>query len=209
MGLTNYTSATGVLGVMLPDWVNALLGLILAIVLIKTILPIYLAQSRMVYAWAQDGLIPKRFTEVHKRFKSPVLALTFGAVLASIGVVENVQLGASFGANARVMSTMILFIFLGLGMLTFPRRSPELYTANTSWLGRHRWLQICLAILLIVVSVFFVYFIMISSLQNPFFLQPLVQLSIVGLIAGLLYKHYRNRNHEDSVEVKVTSDIPS
>lgn len=65
-------------------------------------------------------------------------------------------MGVSFGASERVLAAMLVFICLGIGMLTFPRYAPDLYKQNKSWLAGHRVMQILLGILMILMSLFFV-----------------------------------------------------
>ncbi len=196
MGLKSYTTASGLLGLMLPTWVNSLLGLALAIILAKTFIPVFLAQSRWVYAWAEEDLIPKAFAHIHPRFGTPMRALTIGVVLSSLSLIETLYVGVSFGASERVLAAMLVFICLGIGMLTFPRYAPDLYKQNKSWLAGHRVMQILLGILMILMSLFFVWSIITSSSNSPILLQPYVQLIIVSLVGMILYVTYSRRKRE-------------
>ncbi|NMP24154.1 APC family permease [Sulfobacillus harzensis] len=79
--LTAYTTSSGLLQFVMPPWLSALINLCVALIVIKTFLPIYLAQSRWVYAWGQDKLIPPAFSRTHAKYKTPVLALTLSAIV--------------------------------------------------------------------------------------------------------------------------------
>jgi amino acid transporter len=188
--MSAYTTSSGLLQFVMPQWLASLINLLVALIVMKTLLPIFLAQSRWVYAWSEDGLIPPFFARTHAKFKTPVLALTLSALFGSISLVESIQLGYVFGVNVRVLSVMIVFFFMGLGMLMFPKHAPELYAANQSSLATNRLLQVTVGVFLMLVSVWFSVSITLSSLKSPFFLQPVVQTVIVALIGVLIYWRY-------------------
>lgn len=210
LGFHSYTTTSGLLGLMLPNWLNVLLGVSLAIILAKTFIPVFLAQSRWVFAWAEEGLIPRSFSKVHPRFGTPVWALTIGVVLSSLSLIETLYMGVSFGASERVLAAMLVFICLGIGMLIFPKSNPQLYQPNTSWLRKHRVIQIVLASLMILVSLFFVWSIIASDVKQPLFLQPYIQIIIVGVIGGLIYRTYSSKKNEAFISsAKVDSSLDS
>jgi basic amino acid/polyamine antiporter, APA family len=204
LGLKSYTTASGLLGLMLPDWANALLGLAIALIVAKTFIPVFLAQSRWVYAWAEAGIIPKGFAKLHHRFGTPVRALTIGVVLSSISLIETLKMGVSFGASERVLAAMLVFICLGVGMWIFPHRNPILYKQNDSWLAKRRGLQIVVAFLMIAVSFAFVYSIVVSSLKQPFFLQPAVQLVMVSVVSGIIYLYSKKKSPNLGINEEAT-----
>jgi basic amino acid/polyamine antiporter, APA family len=190
---TTYTTSTGLLGVVMPPWLASLMNVFVAVIVVKTFLPYFLAQSRWLYAWGQDGLIPEAFSRTHKRFGTPVLALTVSAILGSISLVESIQLGYVFGVNLRVLSVMVVFFLMGLAMLLFPRQAPDLYAANTSSIARKRGLQIAVGVAIMAFSAWFSISILVSSHAQVFYLQPLVQGAIVAAIGALLYFRARAR----------------
>ncbi len=190
LNMTNYTTSSGLLQFVMPSWLSTIINFCVALIVIKTFLPIYLAQSRWVYAWSEDKLIPNFFSKTHEKFKTPVLALTLSAIFGSISLIESIKLGFVFGVNIRVLSVMIVFFFMGLGMIVFPRHAPLLYAANKSSLSRHRTLQILVGVLLMMVAVVFSISITLSSVNNPIILQPAVQSAIVVAIGFLIYQRY-------------------
>jgi APA family basic amino acid/polyamine antiporter len=185
---TTYTTSTGLLGLVMPPWLALLMNVFVAVIVIKTFLPYFLAQSRWIYAWSQDGLIHGAFSRTHKRYDTPVLALTLGALLGSLSLFESVQLGYVFGVNARVLSVMAVFFLMGLAMLLFPKRSPELYAANTSSIARNRFAQIASGIAIMAFSAWFAISIVVSSHSQPLYLQPLVQAAVVVAIGLAIYR---------------------
>ncbi len=188
--MSAYTTSSGLLQFVMPGWLASLINLLVAIIVIKTFLPVFLAQSRWIYAWSEDGIIPGIFATTHARYKTPVLGLTLSALLASISLIESIQLGYVFGVNVRVLSVMIVFFFMGLGMIAFPKHAPDLYKDNQSLLAKHRPLQVAIGVLLMLIAVWFSASIIVTSLSNPFLLQPIVQSVIVVIIALLVYWRY-------------------
>jgi len=183
----DYTTSTGLLGLVMPAWLASLMNVFVALIVIKTFLPAYLAQSRWVYAWAQDGFLPARFAATHSRFHTPVLALTIAAVLGSLSLAESIPMGYVFGVNVRVLASMIVFFLLGLGMLLFPRTAPQLYAENRSAIARNRAAQVLAGTVIMGFSAWFAISIVVSSLDKYWLLQPAVQAVIVALLGVLIY----------------------
>lgn len=194
--MPTYTTSTGLFGLIMPRWLSIVINAGVAFIIIKALLPIYLAQSRWMYAWSQDGLIPKVFSQVHKKYHTPVFALTISAVLGSLGLIESINVGYVFGVSMRVLAVMIVFIFLGISVILFPKTAPKIYQDNTSWMANKRSLQLLVALLVIVLSAWFGISILYSSIHEPVILQPGIQLLAVALVAVviLLRKVYWHRD---------------
>lgn len=191
MKQTTYTTSTGLLGLVMPPWLASLMNVFVAVIVVKTFLPYFLAQSRWLYAWSQDGLVHDVFSRTHSRYDTPVLALTLSALLGSVSLVESIQLGYVFGVNLRVLSVMVVFFLMGLAMLLFPRQAPELYAENTSSIARKRGVQIAVGIAIMAFSAWFSISIVASSHAQALYLQPLVQAAVVAAIGALVF--YRSR----------------
>lgn len=191
--LSSYTTASGLLQFVMPTWLAALINLFVAIIVIKTFLPIYLAQSRWVFALSQDKLLPKALGQTHSRYKTPVLALTISAIVGSISLIESLKMGFVFGVEVRVLSVMLVFFFLGVGMLTLPKHSPQLFRDNPSTMATRPVLRVAVAVLLMIIGLYFIVSISLSSLSSPFILQPLVQSAIVAGAAVIFYFVYKTR----------------
>ncbi|KYP79863.1 APC family permease [Ferroacidibacillus organovorans] len=193
MKMSSYTTSSGLLQFLMPPWMSSLLNLCVALIVAKTFLPIFLAQSRWVYAWGEDGLIPAVFAKTHTKYKTPVFALTLSAIFGSLSLIESINLGFVFGVNIRVLSVMLVFFFMGLGMITFPHHAPGLSSANTSSLAKNRFMQIFIGVLLMAISVWFSISITLSSVSNPLFLQPAFQSAIVIVLGIVIYRIYLAR----------------
>ncbi len=93
--LTAYTTSTGLLGLVMPAWLASLMNFFVAFIMVKTFIPLFLAQSRWIYAWSADGLIPRHFARTHRIYETPILALTISALLASLSLFESIALATS------------------------------------------------------------------------------------------------------------------
>lgn len=181
-GLTTYTTSTGLLGIVMPAWLASLMNVFVAVIVVKTFLPAFLAQSRWIYAWGADGIIPHAFARTHRRFHTPVAALTVSALLGSLSLFESTALGYVFGVNLRVLSVMLVFFLMGAAMIVFPRTAPDLYAANESAIRKNRAAQIAIGVAIMAFSTWFAVSIAYGARTQAFWLQPIVQAAIVAAI---------------------------
>jgi amino acid transporter len=187
-GFTTYTTSTGLLGLVMPRWLSSLMNVFVAVIVVKTFLPAFLAQSRWIYAWGADGIIPERFARTHVRFHTPVAALTVSAALGSLSLLESTALGYVFGVNLRVLSVMIVFFLMGTAMLVFPNAAPDLYRANESAIRSNRPLQIVIGCAIMAFSAWFGISIIYGARAQAFWLQPVVQAAIVLAIGVVIVR---------------------
>ncbi len=171
---TTYTTSTGLLGLVMPAWLASLMNVFVAMIIIKTLLPLFLAQSRWIYAWAQDGLLPRRFGATHERFKTPVAALTVSALFGSLSLVESLWSGYVFGVSLRVLSVMIVFFLVGLGLLRYGRPVPlRRLVVGGAIMAFSLWFSISLVV---------------TSAHEAFWIQPAVQALLVAAIGFFIYR---------------------
>ncbi|MFN2448239.1 MAG: APC family permease [Candidatus Baltobacteraceae bacterium] len=188
MKQTAYTTATGLLGLVMPRWLASLMNLFVAVIVVKTFLPYFLAQSRWLYAWSSDGFIHGIFSRTHARYETPVLALTLSALLGSLSLVESVAFGGYvFGVSARVLSVMIVFFLMGLAMLLFPHCAPALYAQNTSAIARNRLAQILTGCSIMLFSLWFAVSVIVTSSAQSWYLQPALQSAAVLAAGAVIY----------------------
>jgi amino acid transporter len=191
-GLTTYTTSTGLLGIIMPPWLSSLMNVFVAVIVVKTFLPGFLAQSRWIYAWGADGIIPHRLAQTHARYHTPVAALTISALLCSLSLFESTALGYVFGVNLRVLSVMIVFLLMGVAMIVFPYTAPQLYRENDSALRRSRALQIAVGSAIVLFSGWFAISIVYGARSQALWLQPVVQ-GVIVLAAGALLMRLADR----------------
>lgn len=89
----------------------------------SVVLCMMLAQSRIFYAMAKDGLIPPAFSRIHAQFKTPhVATLVTGLVAAPIAGVFPIDL---LGELVSI-GTLLAFIVVCLGVLVLRHTRPDL-----------------------------------------------------------------------------------
>lgn len=124
---TQDLTAPGLLGYLLPTgWTIAIVAGA-AVALINDLPAMLLAVSRLVFAWAEDGIFPKGMARVHSRFHTPHVALVVSGLMASVGILGSHLAGDFFlGVDILVTSMLVNFLFMCLSVLWLPSRNPEL-----------------------------------------------------------------------------------
>ena len=119
-------TAPGLLGYLLPTgWTVAIVAGA-AIALINDLPAMLLAVSRLMFAWGEDGIFPRRVAAVHPKRRTPQVALVLSGLMASAGILGSHFAGDFFlGVDILVTSMLVNFLFMSLSLLTLARRNPE------------------------------------------------------------------------------------
>lgn len=137
-------TASGLMSVVLsPGW-TILIVAGAAVALLNDLPAMLLSVSRLMFAWAEDGIFPRVVTRIHPRFRTPHIALILSGGMASVGILGSHLAGDFFlGIDIMVTSMLVNFLCMCLAVLTLPSRNPVLYRA----IGvlRHRPTQVILA----------------------------------------------------------------
>jgi amino acid transporter len=143
-------TAPGLLGHLLPPFWTVVIVSAAAVALAKDLPAMLLAVSRLMFAWADDGIFPARVAAVHPRFRTPHVAIAASGVMATIGVVGSHLAGDFFlGVDILVTSMLVNFLVMAISVLTLPSRNPALARAVT--VVPSRSLQLPLALLAVLV----------------------------------------------------------
>jgi APA family basic amino acid/polyamine antiporter len=88
----------------------------------SVILVMLLGQSRVFYSMSRDGLLPKLFSEVHPKFRTPWLSnlLLMFFVSAFSGFVPLASLG-----NMTSIGTLLAFVIVCAGVMVMRRTHPQ------------------------------------------------------------------------------------
>lgn len=120
-------TAPGLLSYVLPSGWGIAILLGAAIALINDLPAMLLSVSRLMFAWASDGVFPKFVAQVHPRNKTPHIALIAAGSIASVGVVGSHFAGDFFlGIDIMVTSMMVNFLLMCVTLLTIHRVNPVL-----------------------------------------------------------------------------------
>jgi len=103
-------------------WISPLIKLGAIAGLSSVVLVLLMAQPRIFYTMAKDGLLPKAFSRVHHRFKTPYISTMIVGALAMV-------LGGLFpiGVLSKLVSlgTLLAFAAVCLAILILRKKHPE------------------------------------------------------------------------------------
>lgn len=177
-------TAPGLVGLVAPHWISALLNFAVALIVGKTLGPQLMTGSRLLFAWAQDGLVPRWLGETSgSRAPSKALALTSG--LASLFLLQSIFVGWSLGVVIRSFSLLLVWMLVGVGALRLRYGTGGPARAWAAALVTDFWM-VPAAIGSIIVTAVLIYAIAVVPHTKLVF-QPLFQSAIAAIIAVLLY----------------------
>lgn len=137
-------TAPGLLGYLLsPAWTVAIVAGA-AVALINDLPAMLLAVSRLMFAWAEDGIFPKSVARVHPEWHTPTVALVLSGLMASLAILGSHIAGDFFlGVDILVTSMLVNFLVMCLAVLALPRNNPKI--ARGVRVVRSRRVQVPLA----------------------------------------------------------------
>ena len=120
-------TAPGLMTYLLPaEWGVAIVAGA-AIALINDLPAMLLAVSRLMFAWAEDGIFPRWIARVSPQHHTPQTAILLSGVMASIGILGSHFAGDFFlGIDIMVTSMLVNFLLMCLTVLALPGRNPLL-----------------------------------------------------------------------------------
>jgi APA family basic amino acid/polyamine antiporter len=124
---TTDLTAPGLLSYLLsPGWSVAIVAGA-AIALINDLPAMLLAVSRLMFAWAEDGVFPQGVSKVHPLWHTPHVAIVLSGLMATVGILGSHLAGDFFlGVDILVTSMLVNFLVMCLSVLSLPRNNPEL-----------------------------------------------------------------------------------
>jgi len=124
---TKDITAPGLMTYLLPTEWGIAIVLGAAIALVNDLPAMLLAVSRLMFAWAEDGIFPRWIAQVHPKHHTPQTAIILSGVMASIGILGSHFAGDFFlGIDIMVTSMLVNFILMCLTVLSLPKRNPLL-----------------------------------------------------------------------------------
>ena len=120
-------SAPGLLSYVLPSGLGIAILAGAAIALINDLPAMLLSVSRLMFAWAKDGIFPKSISKVHQKNNTPHIALFVAGTMASIGVLGSHYAGDFFlGIDIMVTSMMVNFLLMCITLVAITKVNPTL-----------------------------------------------------------------------------------
>ena len=130
--LARDVTAPGLLGYLLPPFWTIVIVSAAAGALAKDLPAMLLATSRLMFAWAEDGIFPKVIASVHPRHRTPHVAVIASGAMATLGVSGSHLAGDFFlGVDILVTAMLVNFLLMAVSVLTLPRHNPHLARAIT------------------------------------------------------------------------------
>jgi APA family basic amino acid/polyamine antiporter len=170
-------------------WVTAgaLMGMI------SSILVFQLGQARVWFAMSRDGLLPRAFSRVHKRFRTPDVATWVAGIVVAIpaGIFDIGTL-----ADLSNIGTLFAFILVSLAVLILRRKQPDRPRAFR--VPGSPWIPIASVVCC---------FVLMASLTVENWLR-----FFVWLVIGLFVYHFYGRRHStlgsDRMVAASQGDVP-
>lgn len=120
-------TAPGLLSYVLPSGLGIAILVGAAIALINDLPAMLLSVSRLMFAWAEDGIFPSAISQIHSKNKTPHIALLVAGSMASLGVLGSHFAGDFFlGIDIMVTSMMVNFLLMCITLLTINKVNPKL-----------------------------------------------------------------------------------
>ncbi|MBM3885455.1 MAG: APC family permease [Gemmatimonadetes bacterium] len=103
-----------------------------AVALINDLPGMLLSVSRLMFAWARDGVFPTWAVDVHPTRHTPRAALFASGAMATVGVLlSHGAKSFSKGVDIMVVAMLVNFLLMCLALLALPGRNPELAARMT------------------------------------------------------------------------------
>ena len=120
-------TAPGMFNYLLPSKLTIAIIAGAAIALINDLPAMLLSVSRLMFAWAKDGIFPRKVADIHPRLHTPHLAILFSGGMASIGIFGSHFAGDFFlGIDIMVTSMLVNFLLMCITLITLPKINPAL-----------------------------------------------------------------------------------
>ena len=120
-------TAPGLLSYVLPSGLGVAILTGAAIALINDLPAMLLSVSRLMFAWAEDGIFPGAISKIHTKRHTPYVALITAGLMASTGVLGSHFAGDFFlGIDIMVTSMMVNFMLMCVTLVAIPQINPRL-----------------------------------------------------------------------------------
>jgi APA family basic amino acid/polyamine antiporter len=209
--MTRDLTAPGLLGYLLPaGWTVAIVAGA-AVALINDLPAMLLAVSRLMFAWAEDGIFPRHVADVHTKWHTPHIALILSGAMASSGILGCHLAGDFFlGVDVLVMSMLVNFLLMCLSLLVLPWRNRKI--AQHIQVVTSRKVQVVIALSgTIALGGFLIIHIwkdLTVSVKAWYFRSTTIWLFVMAVATVIFIREY-NRLRRSGVDIKaIFSNLP-
>lgn len=201
---TKDLSAPGMLSYLLPTgWAVAIVAGA-AVALINDLPAMILAVSRLMFAWAEDGIFPKAVSKIHPVKKTPQTAIIISGIISSIGII-GCYLASDFflGIDILVTSMLVNFLLMVIAVASIHKRNPAIAadikvirSART-----HRFIATTGGVLLAVFLLVHVYKDLSTSVKDWYFHSTFIWLVVMAL-GSIVYFSKKGNLKKQGVDIK-------
>ncbi|MGD9140112.1 MAG: APC family permease [bacterium] len=185
-------------------WFGLVVALTIALWYANSILPGFLANSRLAFALSMDKSFPKALSAVNRRTGSPTNAVHLNALFCFLGVLM-MMLSVDVILSILTITTFFIFWPFGLSAMLLPYHKREIYDRSpVQWSLFGLPLMTLLGGFTFLAGWFFIYL----SLRN---FSPPVMMTLIGvMLAGIvLYLYQQAKNKKEGVDIdSIYSQIP-
>ncbi len=198
-------------GGILPPGAVIFITILIAVAIASTLHPSYMAFSRDILMAGRDKLFPGKFAYVHKRFKTPIAALTLLFVFGMVFLLTFIPaLAPSYGIETAAVllsavvgvAVLILQIPICFGAILFKKNFPQLHE-NSKFKPSDRTIKIMGGIGG-VSSIIFVLLLLTDPDAGLIIILILIPYIIIGIILYFIRKAMLNKQGID-IKKTVTS----
>ncbi len=204
-------TAPGLLSYLLPaGWAVAIIcGA--AIALINDLPAMLLAVSRLMFAWAKDGIFPQALTKVHKEHHTPYIAIIMSGVMASVGILGSHFAGDFFlGIDILVTSMLVNFLLMCVSVFFLRKKNPAI--AKQLKVAKSRGLQLFISIGGSAILVAFLIIHVVKDLQASvgawYFHSTPIWLMVMGLASIIYFRQISKLKKEGKDVRNLFSELP-
>lgn len=209
--LSKDLTAAGLLTMLLPAGIGIAILFGAAIALLNDLPAMILSVSRLVFAWAEDGIFPTSLAGIHPKYLTPVPAILLSGGVSSLGILGSHFAGDFFlGIDIMVTSMLVNFIFMCLSVAWLPKRNPTLAKQITIFSNKA-----ARAILVGIGSVFLICFLVIhtykdlsSSVDAWYFHSTWIWLIVMGMAAVLFFVRWTKLKKTNPALLEKFSKLP-
>lgn len=120
-------TAPGLFSVVLNPFWSAIILSGAAIALLNDLPGMILSVSRLVFAWAKDGIISPFFLRINQKHRTPQNAILFSSSMSALGILGCHFAGDIFlGIDIMVTSMLVNFMLICLSVVFLPLRNKSL-----------------------------------------------------------------------------------
>ena len=100
------------------NWISYIISISAVVATTSVLLVFQLGQPRIWMSMSRDGLLPKRFSKVHKKYQTPSFATIITGVLVS---VPSLFIASGVVTDLTSIGTLFAFVLVCFGVLVLPK----------------------------------------------------------------------------------------